>query len=622
MRISEQKIEQIRSSVSIVDIISEFVQLRKRGKNYVGLCPFHNEKTPSFTVNEEKQIYHCFGCHSGGNVYKFLMEYDKISFVEAVQELADKTGIELELEKNISDEQQNELEELYELNNISARYFSDQLLVNNEGETARKYFEKRKLTLKTLRVFGLGYSLPANNSFISFAEEKKLDFNKLITLGLVGRSEKGRLYDRYPGRIIFPIFSPNGRVIAFAGRKLDERTPGGKYINSPETPIYIKGRTLYGLSHAKDEIRKKGMAIIVEGYMDLLALVQNEIKNVVAVSGTAFTEEQVQLLSRYTKNVTLLFDSDTAGINASMRSIEILLGQDFEIKIATLPKGEDPDSFVNNFGKIKFQENLDRAQNFLEYQTAYYESEGMFDDSGKTADAIRELVKPAALIKDELKRSLLIKTIAKKFNLREMLIETELNKAIKNISTLESTQQRRTNIQQKTELSDAGNKDISTTLINLQTERDLIKLLFEGDVEVIKYIFDNLNFDDFKDERHQEIVKKVSAHFLQKENIEVSLLLDEFQDEKVELYLREILFDKHSISSKWEELLPDSQSEFKLFNYAVEVVNKMKINILENLIQQNMQKLEQAENEEEKFELIKLGNELKNERLNLLKETK
>ena len=622
MRISEQKIEQIRSSVSIVDIISEFVQLRKRGKNYVGLCPFHNEKTPSFTVNEEKQIYHCFGCHSGGNVYKFLMEYDKISFVEAVQELADKTGIELELEKNISDEQQNELEELYELNNISARYFSDQLLVNNEGEAARKYFEERKLTLKTLRVFGLGYSLPANNSFISFAEEKKLDFNKLITLGLVGRSEKGRLYDRYPGRIIFPIFSPNGRVIAFAGRKLDERTPGGKYINSPETPIYIKGRTLYGLSHAKDEIRKKGMAIIVEGYMDLLALVQNEIKNVVAVSGTAFTEEQVQLLSRYTKNVTLLFDSDTAGINASMRSIEILLGQDFEIKIATLPKGEDPDSFVNNFGKIKFQENLDKAQNFLEYQTAYYESEGMFDDSGKTADAIRELVKPAALIKDELKRSLLIKTIAKKFNLREMLIEAELNKAIKNISTLESTQQRRTNIQQKTELSDAGNKDISTTLINLQTERDLIKLLFEGDVEVIKYIFDNLNFDDFKYERHQEIVKKVSAHFLQKEDIEVSLLLDEFQDEKVELYLREILFDKHSISSKWEELLPDSQSEFKLFNYAVEVVNKMKINILENLIQQNMQKLEQAENEEEKFELIKLGNELKNERLNLLKETK
>jgi len=622
MRISEQKIEQIKLSVSIVDIISEFVQLRKRGKNYIGLCPFHNEKTPSFTVSEEKQIFHCFGCHSGGNVYKFLMEYDKISFVEAVQELAEKTGVDLELETNVHDEQQNELEEYYELNNIAAKYFSDQLLVNNDGESARKYFEERKLNLKTLRVFGLGYSLISNNSFVNFAEEKELDFNRLLTLGLVGKSEKGRLYDRYPGRIIFPIFSPNGRVIAFAGRKLDEGTPGGKYINSPETPIYIKGRILYGLSHAKDEIRKKGIAIIVEGYMDLLALVQNEIKNVAAVSGTAFTEEQVRLLSRYTKNVTLLFDSDAAGINASMRSIEILLDQDFEIKIATLPKGEDPDSFINKFGKTKFQGHLAKAQNFFEYQSAYYEAAGMFNDSGKTAEAIRELVKPAALIKDELKRSLLIKTIAKKFNLREMLIESELNKAIKNISKLETSQQRRTNIKANIEQNEFSKKSNSISLIHLQTERDLIKLLFEGDVEVVKYIFDNLNVEDFSIELHQEIVRKVSNHFSQKENIDVSLLLDEFIDEKIELYLRELLFDKHSISSKWEELLPDSQSEFKLLNYTVEVVNKMKINLLDKLIQKNMQNLELVDNEEEKFELIKLGNELKTERLNLIKETK
>ncbi len=622
MRIPEHKIEQIRSSISIVDLISGYVQLRKRGKNYIGLCPFHNEKTPSFTVSEEKQIFHCFGCHTGGNIYKFLMEYEKISFVEAIQELAEKLGIDLELEKNASDEQQNELEELYELNNITARYFSDLLLVKPEGEVARKYFDDRKLNPKILRVFGLGYSLPSNNSFVHFAEDKNLDFNKLITLGLVGRSEKGRLFDRYPGRIIFPIFSPNGRVIAFAGRKLDSSTPGGKYINSPETPIYIKGRTLYGLSHAKDEIRKKGTAIIVEGYMDLLALYQNDIKNVVAVSGTAFTEEQVQLLSRYTKNVILLFDSDTAGIKASMRSIEILLGQDFEIKIAALPKDEDPDSYVNKYGKDKFYELLNKSRNFLEYQTAYYEAEGMFEDSVTTAEAIRELVKPVALIKDELKRSLLIKTIAKKFNLREMLIETELNKAIKNISKLKTAQQRRTTSQTKYEENGINKKQKDDVTNNLQTERDLIKLLFEGDIEIIKYILENLNVDDFLNEMHRVIVREISDKYSADEIINPSLIMDEFKDENIGLYLRELLFDKHSISAKWEELLPGSENEYKLFNYTVNVVNKMKVNILNRLIERNLHELELAESEDEKFELIKLGNELKNERLTLLKEAK
>ncbi len=622
MRIPEQKIEQVKSSVSIVDIISEYVQLRKRGKNYTGLCPFHNEKTPSFTVSEEKQIFHCFGCHTGGNVYKFLMEYNKISFVEAVQELAEKLGIDLEPDKNINDERQNELEELYELNNITARYFSDLLLVKPEGETARKYFEERKLLPKTLRVFGLGYSLPANNSFVHFAEEKNLDFNKLITLGLVGRSEKGRLYDRYPGRIIFPIFSPNGRVIAFAGRKLDESTPGGKYINSPETPIYIKGRTLYGLSHAKDEIRKKGVALVVEGYMDLLALYQNEIKNVVAVSGTAFTEEQAQLLYRYTKNVILLFDSDTAGIKASMRSIEILLNRNFEIKIAALPEDDDPDSYINKYGKDKFYELLEKSRNFLEYQTAYYESEGFFDDPGKTAEAIRELVKPAALIKDELKRSLLIKTIAKKFNLREILIETELNKALKNILKLENAQQRSTAFKTKREESKTNNNKAAETTNHLQTERDLIKLLFEDDVEITKYILENLNVDDFQNDKHREIIRKISERYSNNKEINPSSILDEFENENLDLYLRELLFDKYSISSKWDELLPDSNNEYKLFNYAVEVVNKMQINILNRLIEQNLKELEKAESEEEKFELIKLGNELKKERLSLLKDVK
>ena len=333
MRIPESKIEEIRSTASIVDMISEYVQLRKRGKNYIGLCPFHNEKTPSFTVSDEKQIFHCFGCHTGGNIFKFLMEYKKISFVEAVQEVAEQLGIPLEYYESAGyEEQQSDQEMLYDINIEAAKYFLNNLLKDNEAETARVYLQKRNIKQQTIRTFGLGYTLRGWENFVNYAKEKKIDLEKAVTLGLAGKHPDGRYYDRLPGRLIFPIFSPNGRVVAFAGRVLDPNEKGGKYINSPESIIYNKSRILYGLSFAKDEIRRLNKAIIVEGYMDLISLYQNGVKNVVAVSGTALTDEQVQLLSRYTKDVVLLFDADTAGIKASMRSIEILLKRDMEVK--------------------------------------------------------------------------------------------------------------------------------------------------------------------------------------------------------------------------------------------------------------------------------------------------
>src|SRR5690606_35093356 len=393
MRIPESKIEEIRSAASIVDVISGYVQLRKRGRNYLGLCPFHSEKTPSFTVSEEKQIYHCFGCHAGGNVFKFLMDYLKISFVEAVQELAKQLGIDIEYETYPGDERQSEQEILYDLNTEAAKYFHNNLMSqNDESEYVRKYLKERKIKPQTITSFGLGYAFKGWENFLNYAKTQKLNLNKLAQLGLLGKNNDGRFYDKFAGRLIFPIFSPNGRVVAFAGRILDPNEKAAKYLNSPESSIYIKGRILYGLSFAKDEIRKSDKAIIVEGYMDLISLYQGGIKNVVAVSGTALTEEQVTLLSRYTKNAVLLFDADTAGIKASMRSIELLLKKDFEVKIAELPSGEDPDSYINNYGKEKFEEIISYANNFLEYQSQYFEKLGMFSEPAKMAEAIRELV--------------------------------------------------------------------------------------------------------------------------------------------------------------------------------------------------------------------------------------
>jgi DNA primase len=622
MRIPESKIEEIRSSTSIVDIISDFVQLRKRGKNFIGLCPFHSEKTPSFTVSEEKQIFHCFGCHTGGNVFKFLMEYQKISFIEAVQELAEKIGIALEYDEDIGTEKQSEQELLYEINTTVARYFSDNLLKNDKGEIARKYFENRKIKIQTMRSFGLGYALPSRDDLVNFLTEKKTDIERSITLGLISSYEDGRLYDKFSGRIIFPIFSPNGRVVAFAGRVLEAEQKAAKYLNSPESLIYVKGRTLYGLSLSKDEIRKVDKAIIVEGYMDLISLFQNGIKNVVAVSGTALTDEQVQLLSRYTKNVVLLFDADTAGIKASMRSIEILLKRDIDIKIASVPAGEDPDSFVNKYGKERFDEIIQRSQNFLEYQSAYYESQGMFEEPAKMAEAIRELVKPVALINDELKRTLLIKTIAKNFNLREKLLENELAHALAEQNRFKEREISRKEIVQKVKektIAKTGNKSKLQSESNLINERELIELLYMGDEKAIKSIFENIQIDDFEIEIHRNLAKIVYDAFCNKDELSAGSLLDKITEIEEHNYLMEIISDKYSVSSRWEEV-SDSITHNKLSDkYLSDIIRKKRIDILNKMIEVNIKKIESSQDENEILELMRNEVELKNERASLLK---
>lgn len=614
MRIPENKIEEIRSSADIIDVISEFVQLRKRGKNFIGLCPFHSEKTPSFTVSEEKQIFHCFGCHSGGNIYKFLMEYEKISFIEAVQEVATRVGINLEYEEDTTGKE-SEQEILYEINVQAARYFSDNLLNSPEGEVARKYFVERKIKLQTMRAFGLGYSRNGWEYFVDYAKSQKIDLERASQLGLIGQQSDGRLFDKFSDRIIFPIFSANGRVIAFAGRILENKEGSAKYLNSPESSIYVKGRILYGLSFAKDEIRKLDKAILVEGYMDLISLYQNGIKNVVAVSGTALTEDQVQLLSRYTKNVVLLFDADTAGIKASMRSIELLLKRDIEVKIVTLPSGEDPDSYINKYGKDDFDELVRKSQNFLEYQTAYYESQHYFEDHNKTAEAIRELVKLLALIEDELKRNLLLKSVAKRFNLREKLLETELDKTLKRQVKEESSRQivkdGRPN-KEKTGLHFATLDDKSG--INYTLEKELVKLLYEGNKEIIELIFTHFSPDDFNYQFNHELVSVVYGAYQNSEDLTASTLIAKVKDEEQQAYLLEITFDKYSISKTWDELNPVFEDEKLFYKFALDTIKNFKVAKIEEKIAENQERIELAENENEKLEIMKENMELEKEK--------
>lgn len=620
MRIPDSKIEEIRNSVSIVDVISEYVQLRKRGKNYIGLCPFHSEKTPSFTVTEEKQIFHCFGCHAGGNVFKFLMDYKKISFVEAVQELAEQQGIEISYDDEGYNEKQSEQEILFDINTEAARYFSNNLLNDPEGEIAREYFQKRNIKLQTLRSFGLGYALNGWENLVNYLKQKNIDLEKALHLGLIGRNNDGRVYDKLAGRIIFPIFSPNGRVVAFAGRKLKEDDSGGKYINSPETLIYIKGKVLYGLSHCKDEIRKLDKAIIVEGYMDLISLYQAGVKNVVAVSGTALTDDQVQLLSRYTKNVVLLFDADTAGINASMRSIEILLKRDFDVKIATLPKNEDPDSFVNKFGKEQFEEIIKRSENFLEYQTAYFETKGMFDDPNTTAEAIRDLVKPVALVDDELKRNLLLKNISKKFNLREKLLEKELEKALefqKKQNRLQSQRiYKQEEIIQKNLIVPEKQK-LASPIFNI--EKELIRLLFEGQEDLISMLVKNISEDEFNVDIHKKIFEKVSVAYENLGETNPAALIAMF-DEDIQTYLREITIEHYTLSSNWEEIDPTFEQDKNTSKYCKDTLVKFKQMLIDFQIEELLSAIESADDEITAIKLMKEKQELEKRKKNIREE--
>ena len=614
MRISEQKIDEIRNAADVVDIISGYVQLRKRGRNFIGLCPFHQEKTPSFTVSEEKQIFHCFGCGAGGNVFKFLMDFKNISFVESVEEVADHLGIKIQYDQSPVDEQQNELEELYEINIVAARFFSDNLLKNSACEEAREYFKKRNVKTQTQRVFGTGFAPYGWDSFLAHAKENNVDLKKAKMLGLIDQNDKGEYYDKFRGRVIFPIFSPNGRVIAFGGRIFEKQENAAKYLNSPESPIYSKRKSLYGLFHSKDEIRKLDRAILVEGYMDLISLFQAGVKNVVASSGTSLTDEQVQLLSRFTKNIIILFDADPAGQKASLRSIEILLKQDFEVKVMSLPKGEDPDSYINNYGKERFDELISSAKNFLEYQTMQFEEQGLFEDPAKAADAIRELVNTLTLVGDELKRNLLLKTISKKFNLREKLIESELNNAL---------QQRAKTVNNAVKQAPKEIK-LSENLVSISAaknenpyEKELIRLLYSGKEEVIEYILEKIGIENFVNDNFRTLAEVVS-HGFNEHKISPAYLIDQIPNEELKSFIFKLSLTDETISKKWDELTYNGKIEKDTFEHTEESVRSFLIYEIEQQIKTNNKMIAESKDERLHIELMKRNSELQEEKRELM----
>lgn len=618
MKVSEQKLNEIRSRVNIVDVISSYVALKRHGKNYLGLCPFHQEKTPSFVVSEQKQIFNCFGCHVGGDVFKFVKEYKSISFLEAVQEVAESVGIAIEdTGSSEQNKYEKELEELYDINVIAARFFSNILLNEPDGEIGREYFNNRNISIATQRSFGLGFIPNKKDTLYNYLVKNNVNLEKAKLLGLIDQSENGSYFDKLRGRVIYPILSPNGRVIAFAGRILGKIDGVAKYINSPESPIYLKRRVLYGLYHSKDEIRKLDYAILVEGYMDLISLYQKGIKNVVASSGTALTEEQITLLSRYTKNIYVIYDSDPAGEKAAIRSIELLLKKDFDVKILSLPDGEDPDSYINNHSKLDFEELLNNTSNFLEYQADYYKKKGFFEDPNKETIAIKELVKSVSFINDEVKREIFLKHLASKFNIRFKSLENELfnlihqknYQEIKNVGSNKSTQQ-----QPAKAKSSNITKNTKSKIYTI--EKTLIKLLYEGDEQIMGEIFDNVLPSDFTDSFLQKLAE-IALNAFKNDTYDSASLLAQVTDPIMQNFILELTLKEEAISNKWHDKSFEHDPKKLRYKECIDTIKQFQIYQIEKQIKALKEQLILAENAENTTEILDLIRDLSIEKTNL-----
>ena len=593
MRIADDKIDEVRNANDIVEVISGYVQLKKRGKNYLGLCPFHTEKTPSFTVSAEKQMYHCFGCSKGGNIFTFLMEMDKISFVEAVRSLASKAGINIPEENVSATEEQSEFENYYAVCRFAGMHFFRNLTESEEGKEALQYFYKRGFTDETIRTFGLGYAMNSWDAFIIKAQAEGFKPEDIAKVGLARVREDGSLYDYFRGRAMFPIFSIQGRVIGFGARKMREDDAiAGKYINSPESPLYDKSRVLYGLFHSKDFIRQEDNALMVEGYADLISLYQAGIQNVVASSGTALTDAQLKVIGRYSKNLTLVYDADSAGSSATVRGIDLALEHDLNVRIVELPEGEDPDSFVLKHGGIEFRERLANAVSFIDFKAKQFQRSGAFATAEGKTQAVRSLVRSIAKMKDELKRNFYVKEVAEKYEVYENLLYRELERSL----AQEKRTTRSDSIPKSTfvQYQPKADRILVPEMKSIPPEEhDILKLILEGDSDVIRYLLSNISLVQFSDERMRRLAQFILDLYDDRGTIDATTIINEVQESEFKNLISDLVLSHYELSRGWQAMEKeiDEAEPMRIAKDAVVTIQRKSI---QKEREENLQLLEKA----------------------------
>ena len=627
--IPQDTIAQIFESSRVEEVIQDYITLKKRGVNMIGNCPFHNEKTPSFTVSPTKGIYKCFGCGKAGNAVNFMMDHEQMTYPEALRYLAKKYNIEIE-EKEQTPEQvqaQSSRESLQIVNSYAQKYFSDQLLNTDEGKSiALSYFKERGYTEETIKKFQLGYNPSKWDSFTSSAIKAGYKEEFLLKAGLT-KGEPKKRFDFFKGRVMFPIHNITGRVIAFGGRILTNDKKTAKYFNSPETELYNKSKVLYGLYYAKQSIVKKNVCLLVEGYTDVISMSQRGIENVVSSSGTSLTEGQIKLIQRYTPNITILFDGDVAGIKASFRGIDMILKEGLNVKVVLFPDGEDPDSYAKKLSKPELEDFIDtNAKDFIRFKSDLL-LEDAKNDPIKKADLVKEILATIAVISDEVKRSIYMTECSSRFDISERALYNELNKTLRNNFKSE----RRTNDYKTEDISVLEYKEEQKSSISLDSgldhlEKDIIRLLVNyGDVEVVfhqksekeeeeevvitaaEYIIHTLENDEIKFENsiYQKIFNHYSSWVHEEIKIDVKKLFLNTDIDVVETVVS-LSSNKYELSLNWKEKhnIYVSTEDMKL-KFALEhSVLALQLKKIEINIQEIQEKLKGIDDDEEMVILL------------------
>ncbi len=634
--ITQKSIQEVLNRADIVDVIGQFVRLKRRGVNHIGNCPFHNEKTPSFNVNAAKGIFKCFGCGKGGDVVSFIKEYEKFTFTEAIRWLANYYQIELE-ETEASDEYKETLrieESLRIINEFATTYFQDILNNNEQGQIiGGGYFTERGFSKKTIEKFKLGYCLDEWEAFSKNAIAQGYQPELLQKAGLVKIRENGQIYDNYKGRAIFPIFSVTGRILGFGARILRKDDKAPKYVNSPENELYVKNKVLYGLYQSRQNIAKEDKCLLVEGYTDVISLHQAGIENVVASSGTSLTEGQLKLISNLTKNLTIIYDGDAAGIKAALRGMDLALAESFKVRLVLLPEGEDPDSFVQRVGDLDFKKYIaDNEKDFVSFKLELGLKEAG-NDQIKKAELVNEIAATIAHInraEDFTLRQYYIREVSEKLKIEEEGLINLVNKFLRN--NLQQAQRKEINeIGADTSTTSPTEVDTSTAeLLDVEknkVEWKLLKLIIEfgnqpydENISVIQEIYETIELDIFEDPLVRKMTELCYQYYEEhKQSPEIRFFVNNI-DEKIRLKTADVLQTPYQPSHNWKDKIK-IEVPFGDELYKDELLSTLKyfeLKIIRKHIVDNYKLMETEPDEEKKLQFLKAHIKLKEQERELL----
>ena len=536
-KIPEHILNEIQDRCDIVEVISNYIPLNPAGRNFKALCPFHHEKTPSFIVSPDKQIYHCFGCNSGGNVFNFVKEHEKIDFIDAVKMLAEKTGVNLPEYRQEKSEDSSLVSAIYTINDIAAGFYGGLLAKSAASTDVRRYIEKRGIEDAVLEKFRIGCADSSWRSLADYLTQRGVKREMALKAGLVLKGKDNSVYDLFRGRLVFPIFDARGRILGFGARVLDDSLP--KYINSPETVVYKKARHLYGLNFAKQHIREKGFAIISEGYLDVIMSHQYGISNAISSLGTALTVEQIRLLRRYTHNVVMVYDADQAGEMAALRGLDLFLEEGMNVKIACLEKGHDPDSFIRKFGPRGFDVIIKKAKNLFEYKLGVLKEKFNTDEPEAKAEIVKEMLGTINRVRNAVIKAEFIKNLSAALSIKEEAVWEELKKLGNNKSFRRGGQ--------------AVLQEAKRTVSISPAEKILVKLMLE-DASVVNTVRESLKPFDFKNPDIRHLIEALFSFDTEGTTIDARRLINYLEDKVSPHVISFIVNDEVMIRDKGKNI--------------------------------------------------------------------